>query len=125
MAAMLSDSSHLPIPGSIVIVETDLDNHGPTAAGSPDKLVLSPTPSNDVNDPLRWTQMRKHVTMAMIMMSKADTTSAWPRPDAKAHRRLSDICDRFRHDRTVFSVCADQPGERAVFRLFESGYRRE
>lgn len=62
--AMSLDTQQLPIPGSIVIVDTDTDHN----SSQSDKLVLSPTPSNDVNDPLRWSRLRKNTTMAMVML---------------------------------------------------------
>ncbi|KAI0915372.1 hypothetical protein AcV5_003863 [Taiwanofungus camphoratus] len=46
------------IPGSVYLVDVQADvslahaGHGPT-------IVLDPTPSNDVNDPLNWTRARK------------------------------------------------------------------
>ncbi|TXT04818.1 hypothetical protein VHUM_04086 [Vanrija humicola] len=58
--------SSLPIPGSVVLV--DLDGHagGPHSAAHND-IILHPTPSRDVNDPLNWSKWRKQLHFAMLM----------------------------------------------------------
>ncbi|KAL1404956.1 hypothetical protein Q8F55_008568 [Vanrija albida] len=57
----------LPIPGSVVLV--DLDGHvgGPHSASHND-IILHPTPSRDINDPLNWGKWRKQVHFAMLML---------------------------------------------------------
>lgn len=64
------DPQNLPIPGTIVLVDVDggmaSEQHAETAAD----IVLSPVPSNDVNDPLRWTHRRKMLQVAMLVICK-------------------------------------------------------
>jgi len=59
---------NLPIPGSLVLVDVDGHAHG-THMGNSD-IVLAPKPSNDVNDPLRWTRRRKLLHMLMLFICK-------------------------------------------------------
>lgn len=49
-----------PIPGSVHLVDTNVDV---TNDGQKD-IILVPQPSNDPEDPLNWSQWRKHVTFA-------------------------------------------------------------
>lgn len=64
----------LPIPGSLVLIDVNDELgrlHASGAEGS--DIVLSPTPSNDVNDPLRWSNKRKQLGHAMLVVCKSTT----------------------------------------------------
>jgi hypothetical protein len=58
---------HLPIPGSLVLVDVDGRQQNEHVQGGKD-IVLSPVPSNDVNDPLRWSWKRKQIHNAMLVL---------------------------------------------------------
>lgn len=62
----------LPIPGSLVLIDVN-DELGRLHAGGSggSDIVLSPTPSNDVNDPLRWSNKRKQLGHAMLVVCKS------------------------------------------------------
>jgi hypothetical protein len=61
--------AELPIPGSVVLVDLNGQFGGAHATeGSQHDIVLSPVPSNDVNDPLRWSWKRKQVAHAMLVI---------------------------------------------------------
>ncbi|BEJ15009.1 hypothetical protein CspHIS471_0407760 [Cutaneotrichosporon sp. HIS471] len=53
---MSTNVDDLPIPGSLLLVEEG--DH---------EIVLHPTPSNDVNDPLNWSWKRKQLAFWMLM----------------------------------------------------------
>ncbi|KAL1404950.1 hypothetical protein Q8F55_008562 [Vanrija albida] len=57
----MSSPRDLPIPGSLLLV----DEH---AAGGDGEIILHPTPSRDVNDPLNWSPMRKQIAFAMLVV---------------------------------------------------------
>lgn len=57
----------LPIPGSLILVDLDGRQQHEHAQGQKD-VVLSPVPSNDVNDPLRWSWKRKQLHNAMLVL---------------------------------------------------------
>lgn len=48
----------LPIPGTLLLVDD---------GGGEREIVLHPTPSNDVNDPLNWSWKRKQLAFWMLM----------------------------------------------------------
>ncbi|OBZ78849.1 Poly [ADP-ribose] polymerase 2 [Grifola frondosa] len=57
----------LPIPGSVYLV--DVREKAPLAhAGSDHTIVLSPTPSDDVNDPLNWPRWRKIMAISCVFV---------------------------------------------------------
>jgi hypothetical protein len=60
---------HLPIPGSLVLVDVDGRQQNEHVQGGKD-IVLSPVPSNDLNDPLRWSWKRKQIHNAMLVLCK-------------------------------------------------------
>jgi hypothetical protein len=59
------------VPGSVYLVDVQ-DKAAVVHAGNESAIVLSPTPSSDVNDPLNWSRGRKilHVTCVMICLSR-------------------------------------------------------
>lgn len=80
------------VPGSVYLVDVQ-EKSTVVHAGKDSAIVLSPTPSNDVNDPLNWSRSRKllHVTCIMICLSRrlahdvADTYSIY-RHECHRHR---------------------------------------
>lgn len=64
------DPQKLPIPGTIVLVDVDGGMVGEQHAEAASDIILSPVPSNDVNDPLRWTHRRKMLQVAMLVICK-------------------------------------------------------
>ncbi|KAL1404973.1 hypothetical protein Q8F55_008586 [Vanrija albida] len=60
------DPASLPIPGTLVLVDTDGRAAGPHAGRS--DVILHPTPSADANDPLNWSTARKQIAFAMLMV---------------------------------------------------------
>lgn len=70
MATQTIDHQDLPIPGTIVLVDVDggMANEQHDEAAS--DIILSPVPSNDANDPLRWTHRRKMLHVAMLVICK-------------------------------------------------------
>lgn len=58
----MSDTANdLPIPGSIVILDVQQSTEH-------NKIVLSPAPSNDANDPLQWSRKRKQMHNALLVL---------------------------------------------------------
>lgn len=55
---MPTPADDLPIPGSLLLVDDGGGEHD---------IVLHPTPSNDVNDPLNWSWKRKQLAFWMLM----------------------------------------------------------
>lgn len=55
----------LPIPGSLVLVDVDGHSGGGHDHGD---IILHPTPSSDVNDPLRWARKRKMLHAFMLFI---------------------------------------------------------
>lgn len=86
----------LPIPGSVVLVDVDGRYAGAHATeGSQLDIVLSPTPSNDCNDPLQWSWKRKQVAHAMLVICKCklDLTSLNDRHSQCRYRNgLAVLC---------------------------------
>lgn len=58
----------LPIPGSLQLLDTTGQRNLEHATKGAADIVLSPVPSNDVNDPLRWSWRRKQVHHAMLVL---------------------------------------------------------
>ena len=60
------------VPGSLLLVD-DLSREGLHeanalhASGKLQDIILNPTPSNDVNDPLNWSRWRKFLAMISVM----------------------------------------------------------
>lgn len=57
-------SPDVPIPGSVLLVDESMEG----GAGASSQIVLHPRPSNDVNDPLNWTNGRKQLHFASLLM---------------------------------------------------------
>jgi MFS family permease len=64
----MPSSDDLPTPGSLVL----LDEYD----GSPSTIRLSPMPSNDINDPLRWSWKRKQLAHLCLVIYTLCTGSA-------------------------------------------------
>jgi len=59
----------LPIPGSLVLIDVDgRQGIEHSQGGGSRDIVLSPVPSNDINDPLRWSWKRKQMHNAMLVL---------------------------------------------------------
>jgi len=56
-------SQETPVPGSLVLFDF--------AADEAHEVVLSPKPSNDINDPLNWSWKRKQVAHLMLVVCKS------------------------------------------------------
>lgn len=54
-----SDNAPVSIPGTIHLVDLDHAMHAQHANGNSADIVLDPTPSKDVDDPLNWHPRRK------------------------------------------------------------------
>lgn len=67
---MATNTRELPIPGSVVLVDVAGNLDARHATNAPADIVLSPTPSNDINDPLNWTPGRKRMVTAMLAICK-------------------------------------------------------
>jgi H2-forming N5,N10-methylenetetrahydromethanopterin dehydrogenase-like enzyme len=52
-----------PVPGSLVLFDF--------AADATHEVVLSPKPSNDVNDPLNWSWKRKQIAHLMLVVCES------------------------------------------------------
>lgn len=76
--------STLPIPGSVVLVDLDGQANGPHSTAYND-IILHPTPSRDVNDPLNWSKWRKQLHFAMLMTCAQHSPTSYLTP-----RRHSD-----------------------------------
>ncbi|OCF54589.1 hypothetical protein L486_07721 [Kwoniella mangroviensis CBS 10435] len=61
-------SRELPIPGSVVLVDKDGHQTQHAEGRHNTDVVLSPKPSNDVNDPLRWSWKRKQLAHWMLVV---------------------------------------------------------
>jgi MFS family permease len=59
-------SHDTPIPGTIQLIDAAGNLHVEHGAGD-NEIVLVPQPTNDVNDPLRWTKGRKMITMVTAL----------------------------------------------------------
>lgn len=57
-------TDELPIPGSIVMLDVSREKH------DDHQIVLSPVPSNDANDPLRWAKQRKQIHNMLLVLCK-------------------------------------------------------
>ena len=59
------------VPGTVLLDQQAAHSEDQTGrlkhgAGKNSNIVLSPQPSEDPNDPLNWSQMKKHVVLAII-----------------------------------------------------------
>ncbi len=63
----MSGGSNLPIPGSLLLLELENPSEA-GGVGAVKDVVLSPKPSNDVNDPLNWSWKRKQVAHLMVVI---------------------------------------------------------
>lgn len=59
----LAAMSELPIPGSVQLIDSGAVSHSHT-----DDVLLVPKPSDDVNDPLRWSRNRKQIAHLMLVL---------------------------------------------------------
>lgn len=69
---MSTRQDDLPIPGSLLLLELD-DTHSNAYSGPGEvkQIVLSPKPSQDINDPLNWSWKRKQVAHLMLQICKS------------------------------------------------------
>ncbi|KAH0832878.1 major facilitator superfamily domain-containing protein [Lanmaoa asiatica] len=63
----MQDIDDTAIPGSVYLVDVQ-ERVTAVHANKDSSIVLSPTPSNDVNDPLNWTRRRKMIQMVCLMI---------------------------------------------------------
>ncbi|KAH7884237.1 major facilitator superfamily domain-containing protein [Phlebopus sp. FC_14] len=63
----MQDIDDSVIPGSVYLVDVQ-EKSAVVHAGKGSAIVLSPTPSNDVNDPLNWSRRRKMIQMICVMI---------------------------------------------------------
>ncbi|KDQ56157.1 hypothetical protein JAAARDRAFT_79586 [Jaapia argillacea MUCL 33604] len=63
----MDNREDIPIPGSVYLVDV---NEKSTLAhsGGDHTIILSPTPSNDVNDPLNWPKWRKLLSVSCVFV---------------------------------------------------------
>lgn len=66
MADSAIDSS--AIPGTVHLVDVDQTATTTQHAGGARDIILIPTPSEDVNDPLNWTPGRKRLHLICIIV---------------------------------------------------------
>ncbi|EIW84522.1 MFS transporter [Coniophora puteana RWD-64-598 SS2] len=68
----MTDSTALPIPGSVYLVDVQHQSDAPHLHKSSNReeseIVLNPPPSRDVNDPLNWSRRRKILQVACVML---------------------------------------------------------
>ena len=63
----MQDIDDTVIPGSVYLVDVQ-ERSTVVHADKDSSIVLSPTPSNNVNDPLNWTKRRKTIEMICVMI---------------------------------------------------------
>lgn len=63
----MQDIDDTVIPGSVYLVDVQ-ERSTVVHADKDSSIVLSPTPSNHVNDPLNWTRRRKTIQMICVMI---------------------------------------------------------
>lgn len=56
------------IPGTVLLVNTADHEAGSHASGNKNDVVLMPTPSDDPEDPLRWSRKRKFWGLIMTLV---------------------------------------------------------